>query len=56
MDDRIFKNLPLRNFDNFKIHEIFVLNPRIFFGFLIVLQCTQREHVHNGNGRWARIA
>ena len=21
---------------------------------LIFLQCTQREHVHNSNGKWAR--
>ena len=29
-----------------KIYEIFFLNPQKFF----FLQCTQREHVHNGKG------
>ena len=60
MNDQNFKTLPPSKFDFHKIFENFE-NPRNFFmkseNFLcFVLQCTQREHVYNGNGRWAQSA
>ena len=47
MNDENFKNLPTK-FDFHLIIEIFE-NAQLFY---FVLQCTQREHVHNV--RWAR--
>ena len=46
------------NFQKYQIFENFE-NPRILFYKIrdnFFLQFTQREHVHNGNGRWARTA
>ena len=43
---------PFSIFKDFENPRIFFLNPRNFL-FVFVLQCTQREHVHNGSGRWA---
>ena len=56
MDDRIFKNLPLTNsiFENFENRRNFFFSQNFFFFF--VLQCTQKELVHNWNRRWPRKA
>ena len=39
-------------FENFENPRIFCFKSANFF----ILQCTQWEHVNNGNGRWARSA
>ena len=46
-------SISIKFFKILKIHEIFCENPRIIFVFF---RCTQREHVHNLNRRWARSA
>ena len=45
------------NFQKFACNKIRLLKIReLFVCFLFVLQCKQREHVHNWNSRWTRSA
>ena len=56
MNDQNFKKLCLKvfYFVKFRKSTIFFIKSAKFFFY--VLKCTQREHVHNLNRRWARSA
>ena len=54
MDDRIKKKLPLEHL-NLKSPTFYFIKSAKFL-FVFVLQCMQRENVHNQNSRWARSA